>query len=55
MHRAIARRSRLPVEIIDAWRKVEVDPKLDRQFLAAHSPESLVALGLALRNPQDKI
>ena len=54
LHRAIARRSRLPVEIIDAWRKVEVDPKLDRQFLSAHSPESLVGLGLALRGPQDK-
>lgn len=54
LHRAIARRSRLPVEIADAWRKVGIDTKLDRQFLAAHSPESLVGLGLALRAPNDK-
>lgn len=55
LNRAISRRSRLPVEIIDSWRKVDIDPKLDRQFLAAHSPESLVGLGLALRDPNDKI
>jgi type IV pilus assembly protein PilM len=54
LHRAIARRSRLPVEIVDAWRKVAIDQKLDRQYLAVHSPESLVALGLALRAPNDK-
>lgn len=54
LHRAIERRSHLPVEIVDAWRKVEIDPKLDRGYLNAHSPEALVGLGLALRAPNDK-
>lgn len=54
LHRAIQRRSRLPVEVIDAWRKIEIDPKLDAGFLSAHSPEALVGLGLALRAQSDK-
>jgi len=54
LHRAIERRSHLPVEIIDAWRKVEIEPKLDAAYLNAHSPEALVGLGLALRAPNDK-
>ena len=54
LHRAIERRSHLPVEIIDAWRKVDIDPKLDAAYLNAHSPEALVGLGLALRAPNDK-
>ncbi len=55
LHRAIERRSRLPVEVIDAWRKVEIDPnKLDAAYLNAHSPEALVGLGLALRAQNDK-
>ncbi len=54
LHRAIERRSRLTVEVLDAWRKVEIDPSLDRGYLAAHSPEALVGLGLALRAAGDK-
>jgi len=54
LHRAIEKRSRLPVEILDAWRRVQPDPKLDPAFLRAHAPEALVALGLALRAPGDK-
>jgi type IV pilus assembly protein PilM len=54
LHRAIERRSRLPVEVVDAWRNVALDPKLDMAFLGAHSPEALVGLGLALRSPGDK-
>ena len=54
LHRAIERRSRLSVEVVDAWRRVEIDPKLDASYLAAHSPEALVGLGLALRAPNDK-
>src|SRR5688500_12401545 len=48
LHRAIERRSRLPVETVDAWKRVEIDASLDRNYLAAHSPEALVGLGLAL-------
>jgi len=54
LHRAIERRSRLPVEVIDAWKRVEIDASLDRNYLAAHSPEALVGLGLALRAGGDK-
>ncbi|HET6611305.1 MAG TPA: type IV pilus assembly protein PilM [Kofleriaceae bacterium] len=52
--RAFERRSRLPVEILDAWRRIDVDPRLDAGFLASHAPEASVALGLALRAPNDK-
>ena len=54
LHRAIERRSRLPVEVVDAWKKVEVDPSLDRNYLAQHSPDALIGLGLALRAQGDK-
>jgi type IV pilus assembly protein PilM len=54
LHRAIERRSRLTVEIVDAWKRVEIDPSLDRGYLAAHGPEALVGLGLALRAAGDK-
>jgi type IV pilus assembly protein PilM len=54
LHRAIERRSRLTVEQVDAWKRVDIDTKLDAGYLAAHSPEALVGLGLALRAPNDK-
>ena len=54
LHRAIERRSRLSVEVVDAWRRVAIDPRLDSGYLHAHSPEALVGLGLALRAPNDK-
>jgi type IV pilus assembly protein PilM len=54
LYRAIERRSRLTVELLDAWRNVSLDPKLDAAYLRAHSPEAMVGLGLALRAPNDK-
>lgn len=54
LHRAIERRSRLGVEVVDAWRRVAIDPRLDTTYLAAHSPEALVGLGLSLRTANDK-
>jgi len=54
LHRAIERRSRLPLEVADAWRRVEIDPSLDRAYLAAHSPEALIGVGLAMRASGDK-
>lgn len=54
LHRAIERRSRLNVEIVDAWRRIKLDPKLDSAYLGAHSPEALVGVGLALRAANDK-
>ena len=49
LHRAIERRSRLPVEVADAWKNIGVDTKLDEAYLNAHGPEAMVGLGLALR------
>src|SRR5262245_49525832 len=54
LHRAIERRSRLSIEVVDAWRRIEIDPSLDRAYLAAHSPEALIGVGLALRAGGDK-
>jgi type IV pilus assembly protein PilM len=54
LHRAIERRSRLAVEVVDAWRRIEIDPSLDRAYLAAHSPEALIGVGLAMRAGGDK-
>ncbi len=54
LHRAIERRSRLPLEVADAWRRVEIDPSLDRAYLAAHAPEALIGVGLAMRAGGDK-
>jgi type IV pilus assembly protein PilM len=54
LHRAIEKRSRLTVEVVDAWRRIQIDPKLDSAYLGAHSPEALVGVGLALRAAGDK-
>ncbi len=54
LHRAIERRSRLPLEVADAWKRVEIDPALDRTYLAAHSPEALIGVGLSMRTQGDK-
>jgi type IV pilus assembly protein PilM len=54
LHRAIERRSRLPLEVADAWRRVEIDATLDRAYLMAHSPEALIGVGLAMRAGGDK-
>jgi len=54
LHRAIEKRSRLTVEVVDAWRRVTLNSKLDSAYLGAHSPEAFVGLGLALRAPNDK-
>jgi len=54
LHRAVERRSRLSVEMVDAWKRVAIGSGLDRNYLTAHSPEALVGLGLALRGPGDK-
>ncbi len=52
---AIERRSRLTVEVVDAWRRVVVDNRLDANYLSTYSPEALVSVGLALRAPNDKL
>ncbi len=54
LHRAIERRSRLPLEVADAWKRIEIDPTLDRAYLSAHSPEALIGVGLSMRSAGDK-
>jgi type IV pilus assembly protein PilM len=54
LHRAIERRSRLPLEVADAWKRIEIDATLDRAYLGAHSPEALIGVGLAMRAQGDK-
>ncbi len=54
LHRAIERRSRLPLEVADAWHRVEIDGSLDRGYLGAHSPAALIGVGLAMRAAGDK-
>ena len=54
LHRAIERRSRLPLEVADAWKQIEIDPQLDRNYLSAHSPEALIGVGLSMRSGGDK-
>ncbi len=49
LHRAIERRSRLPLEVADAWKKIEIDPSLDASYLMASAPEALVGVGLGMR------
>lgn len=54
LHKAIERRSRLPLEVVDAWKRVEIDGSLDKSYLGNHAAEALVGVGLAMRSPEDK-
>ena len=54
LHRAIERRSRLPVEVARRVAPGRDRSRLDAAYLPAHSPEAMVGLGLALRAPSDK-
>ena len=48
LHRAIERRSRLPLEVADAWKRVEIDPTLDRDV-----PRRALARGADRRRARD--
>ncbi len=54
LQRALERRSRLAVEVLNAWKSVTIPDEIDTEFLRAHGPEAMVGLGLALRSPGDK-
>ena len=55
LQRAIEQRSRLPVEVLDPFRRLIIDEhRFDMAFLRAHAPEAVVGVGLALRQPGDK-
>ena len=52
--KAIQDRSRIPVEILDPFVRVEVDARrFDVDYLRANAPVASVAFGLALRRPGD--
>ena len=52
--KAIQDRSRIPVEILDPFVRVEVDARrFDVDYLRANAPVAAVAFGLALRRPGD--
>lgn len=51
---AIEARARVPVEIVEPFRGVVHPSYLEDIFLAAHGPQGVAALGLALRSPGDK-
>jgi type IV pilus assembly protein PilM len=52
--RLLGERARVPIEILDPFRRTFVDPnRLDADFVKAHAAEAAVAFGLALRRPGD--
>src|SRR5258706_16282160 len=54
LHRAIERRSRLPLEVADAWKRDEIATSLDCAYPSAHSPEAPIGLGAGSRAAGDK-
>jgi type IV pilus assembly protein PilM len=55
LQRILAERSRVPVEIIDPFRRLVVDQtRFDMDFIRAHAAEATVGLGLALRRQGDR-
>lgn len=56
LQRAIERRARLPVELLDPFKRITIDEtKVDPAFVRANAPEAVVGIGLALRSPGDKV
>jgi type IV pilus assembly protein PilM len=55
LQRILAERSRVPVEIIDPFRRLTIDQgRFDMDFIRAHAAEATVVLGLALRRQGDR-
>jgi type IV pilus assembly protein PilM len=53
--RHLTSRAKVPVEILDPFKKTIVDPaKLDQAFVRAHAVDAAVAVGLALRRAGDR-
>ena len=50
----LSRALELPVEIANPFQHVVADPKFDSQYLAHIAPQATVAVGLALREPEDE-
>ncbi len=55
LFRVIEQRAGVPVEILDPFKSIEVDPKrFDGAVISAAAPSAAVAVGLALRRAGDK-
>jgi len=54
LHKSIAARAHVPVELMDPFRKMELAAGVDPAFVRAHASQGAVAVGLALRTPGDK-
>jgi type IV pilus assembly protein PilM len=55
LQKLLAERARVPVEIIDPFRRLVIDEaKFDMEFIRAHAAEATVGLGLALRRSGDR-
>lgn len=55
LQKALESRSKLPVEVMDPFRRFIVDEKkFDMNFLHEHAPEAAVAVGLGLRRTGDR-
>jgi type IV pilus assembly protein PilM len=53
--RVIEARAGIPVEILNPFQRIEVDPKrFDSNLITSAAPSAAVAVGLALRRPGDK-
>lgn len=50
---AIEARARVPVELMDPFRNAQKTAGFDEAYLAAHGPQAVISLGLALRAPGD--
>jgi len=53
---SIERRARVPVELLDPFRRVNYDDrKFNREMLRAQAPQASICLGLALRKQKERI
>ncbi len=55
LDKAIAQKSNTPVEIVNSFANIEINPRsFDQAYIEDISPAAAVAVGLALRRPGDK-
>ena len=54
LHAAIESRARVPVEIVDPFRSLEIAPTVDDKLLRSSGAQGAVSLGLAMRAAGDK-
>ena len=52
--KAIEKRARVGVEVMEPFRQASPPPNIDATFLRNHGAQAAASLGLALRSPGDK-